>query len=98
MTSQERTVWYYLRAHRFHNLEFRRQYPIGKYIVDFICREKRLIIEIDGGQHNDVNSILYDKIRTGYLNSKGYRVLRFWNNEVDCNINGVLAEIEKYIL
>ena len=71
--------------------------PIGDYIVDFICKETKLIIEIDGGQHNEPENIEYDKIRTEFLNSLGYRVLRFWNNEIYENIDGVLLKIKQEI-
>ena len=81
------------------NLKFKRQYPIGNYIVDFICKEKWLIIELDGGQHNKPDNISYDEERTNYLNSRGYRVLRFWNTDIDKNLKGVyeiiLQEVEK---
>ena len=96
MTPQESKLWQLLRHKRFKNLAFRRQQPIGKYIVDFICREKWLIIEIDGGQHNEQNNIAYDIERTKYLETIGFKVLRFWNNEIDNNINDVLDEIDKY--
>ncbi len=68
--------------------KFRRQHPIGHYIVDFICFEKKLIIEVDGGQHAD--NILYDEARTKYLEEKNFTVLRFWNNEVTLNTTEVL--------
>ena len=98
-TKQERILWKLLRNHGMKNLKFKRQYPIGNYIVDFICKEKWLIIELDGGQHNETENILHDKERTDYLNSRGFKVLRFWNNEIDKNLKGVyetiLREIEK---
>ena len=78
-------------------MKFKRQYPIGNYIVDFVCIEKKLIIEIDGGQHNEKDNIKYDNIRTQYLESAGYKVIRFWNNDVFENIEGVLSEIEKHL-
>ena len=97
MTEQEKKLWYYLRKRFINNCRFRRQYPIGNYIVDFICREKNLIIELDGGQHNQEHSIIYDNERTKYLESKGYRVIRFWNNDVDTSIETVLNQIIKYL-
>ena len=96
-TPQEQKMWNLLRNHKFHKLEFKRQYPMGDYIVDFICRQKKLIIEIDGGQHNFEENIKYDAKRTEYLNSRGYCVLRFWNNDIDNNIEGVFEELEKHI-
>ena len=96
-TPQEAKIWSLLRNHRYKNLAFKRQHPIGDYIVDFICLEKKLIIEIDGGQHNEPNNVEYDKTRTEFLESKGYKVIRFWNNDIDNNIDGVFLEIDKYI-
>ena len=95
MTPQERKLWNKIRNKQFYNLSFRRQYPIGEYIVDFICREIKLIIEIDGGQHNFQNNIEYDERRTKFLNSLGYNVVRFWNNDIDKNIEGVIQYLEK---
>ncbi len=90
-TEPELKFWYHVRRKQLNNLKFRRQVPIDKYIVDFLCFEKRLIIEIDGGQHAD--NIEYDAQRTKDLNEKGFIVLRFWNNDVMNNIEGVLEEI-----
>ncbi len=77
--------------------KFLRQYVIGNYIVDFVCRENKIIIEIDGGQHNNPQDIEYDKARTTYLNSLGYKVIRFWNNDIDNNIEGVYENLLKEI-
>ena len=96
-TLEEKRLWNILRNRQFHNLKFRRQYPIDNYIVDFACLEEMLVIELDGGQHNEEKNIEYDSKRTEYLNSKGYRVLRFWNNDIFNNIDGVLCEIENYL-
>ena len=96
-TPQEIMLWTLLRNRQYKNYKFRRQYPIGNYIVDFICREKRLIIELDGGQHNEPNNIEYDKERTEFLKSKGYKVIRFWNNEIDENIDEVVNKITEYL-
>jgi len=90
-TDVERKIWYYLRDRRFEEIKFRRQYPVGKYIVDFVCVEKKLIIEFDGSQH--AWNPKRDKIRDEWLNSQGYRILRFWNNDVTENVNGVLETI-----
>ena len=97
MTKQERILWTFLRKKNINNLKFRRQYPIGNYIVDFICNEKKLIIEIDGGQHNENKNITYDQERTKYLESKGYKVIRFWNNDIDNNIEEVYLDIFKHL-
>ena len=92
-TSQERIIWNLLRNQQFQGLKFRRQYPVGDYIVDFICKEIKLIIEIDGGQHNSEEGIEYDLKRTEYLETKGYKVIRFWNNEIDNNLEGVYQSL-----
>ena len=91
MTDAERLLWQYLRNRYLSNYKFRRQHPIDAYIVDFVCTEKRLIIEIDGGQHNRQKS--YDNGRTRRLKQQGYTVLRFWNNEVITHTEEVLEEI-----
>ncbi len=96
-TIEEKRLWNLLKNRQFHNLKFRRQVPLDKYIVDFLCEEKMLIIEIDGSQHNTGENINYDNERTLFLNSLGYKVLRFWNNEIYTNIDGVIEEIEKNI-
>ena len=98
LTPQEYKLWQLIRAHRFYGFYFRRQYPIGDYIVDFICRSKQIIIEIDGGQHNCDNNIEYDKTRTNYLSSKGYKVFRFWNNEIDHNFTGVYLKLKEIFI
>jgi very-short-patch-repair endonuclease len=90
MTDAERRLWYFLRAHRFKGTKFKRQAVIGKYIVDFVCFEKYLVIEVDGGQHADNET---DRRRTRWLEDQGFRVLRFWNNEVLQNTSGVLDSI-----
>jgi very-short-patch-repair endonuclease len=90
-TEAEQRLWYHLRAHRFMNLKFKRQKPMGRYIVDFVCVEQKLIIEIDGGQHAD--QVEYDEHRDRWLRSQGYTVLRFWNNEVRQQLDGVLEQI-----
>jgi very-short-patch-repair endonuclease len=88
----ERTLWKYLRGHRLKGFKFRRQVIIDPYIVDFACLEARLIVEADGGQH--VEQMAYDKRRTSYLESIGYRVLRFWNHEILHETQSVLERIE----
>ena len=87
----ERLLWKYLRAKQMEGCKFRRQEPVGSYIVDFICQEKRIVIEVDGGQHSPENK--RDKERDKWLKGKGYKVLRFWNNEVLSNTEGVLEVI-----
>ena len=73
--------------------KFRRQYPIGHFIVDFCCFEQRPVVELDGGQHADAGR--FDQRRSDFLVAKGYRVLRFWNNDVTENIDGVLERISE---
>lgn len=97
MTPAEIKMWQVLRAKRFLNLKFKRQVLIGNYIVDFLCESQKLIIEIDGGQHNEELNISNDKARTNYLENNGYRVLRFWNNDVMNNIESVLEVINNEI-
>ena len=81
-TEAEDFLWQELRGRAFKSLKFRRQFPLGNYIVDFVCLERRLIIELDGGQHNEQADRQYDAARDAWLRSQGFRVLRFWNNEV----------------
>ena len=94
-TEAEKLLWNHLRRKQFQGLKFRRQQPIDRFIVDFVCFEKRLIIELDGGQHSDQTA--RDKTRTEILESKGFLVLRLWNNEVFENIEGVLTEITNIV-
>ena len=96
-TIQERRLWNLLKNRQFHNLKFKRQQPIGDYIVDFICKEAKIIIEVDGGQHNESENIKYDKTRTEFLNGLGYKVIRIWNNEIYENIEGVIDILEHAI-
>jgi very-short-patch-repair endonuclease len=93
MTAAERTVWHELRAHRFLGAAFRRQTPVGSYIVDFVSHTTKLIIELDGGQHFGGNQIEYDTRRDAFLSSRGYCVLRFSNHDVMTNKSGVLELI-----
>lgn len=88
-TDAERVLWSKLRRKQIRALRFRRQFPIGPYIVDFVCLQAKLVIEVDGGQHGAEN----DAIRSAWLNKHGHRVLRFWNNDVLRNIDGVLQTI-----
>ena len=89
-TDPEGLLWYYLRNKQLGGYKFRRQQPIDKYIVDFVCFEKNLIIELDGSQHNEENNIQYDKIRDNFLNNLGFKVLRFYNNEIFTNCFNIL--------
>ena len=89
MTEAERAIWQYLRAEQM-GVKFRRQTPIGQYIVDFVCFSHKLVIEIDGGQHADSAS---DQARDAFLVSQGFKVLRFWNNEVVQQLDGVYETV-----
>ena len=74
-------------------MKFRRQYKIGNYVVDFCCINKKLVIELDGSHHAEKKHLLRDKERQEYIESKGYKVLRVWNNEIDENLEGVIDRI-----
>lgn len=95
-TPQEIILWSRLKGRKFNNLKFRRQHLIEKYIVDFICLEKKLIIELDGWQHQEEEQKRYDQERTIFLESLGFSIIRFWNNEVNSNLDGVLLRIEEW--
>ena len=90
-TDAERLLWSHLRLWQIDGHKFRRQQPLGKYIVDFVCFEKRLIIELDGGQHAE--QLKYDVERDAWLRAQGFSVVRFWNNEVLQNIGSVKETI-----
>ena len=90
MTDAERRLWSHLRASQLEGVKFIRQHPIGDFVVDFACRSARLAIELDGGQHADNPA---DDARTQIIEAHGYRVIRFWNNEVLQNTDGVLTAI-----
>jgi len=90
-TPAEAKLWRFLRAHQTNDVHFRRQHAIGNYIADFCAPKRKLIIEVDGGGHLEQEE--YDNERTAFLQSKGYKVLRFWNNEVMQDIDGVMRVI-----
>jgi very-short-patch-repair endonuclease len=92
-TNAERIIWAALRAHRMNGASFRRQVPVGPYIVDFVCHAAKLAIEIDGGQHFEIDQQKRDARRSAFLNNKGFRVLRFNNYDVMTNRVGVLEVI-----
>jgi very-short-patch-repair endonuclease len=95
-TRVEAILWSQLRAKQFGGLKFKRQQPIDEFVVDFVCFEKKLIIELDGGQHAQARE--EDRERDNRLSGKGYTVLRFWNNEVLENLTGVLEVIRRECL
>ena len=88
-TDAEIRLWYYLRGGRLEGTKFIRQFPIGPYVADFACRDARLAIELDGSQHNEV----LDAPRTRVIEAFGYRIIRFWNNDVLANTEGVIEAI-----
>ena len=90
LTPAERKLWCILRNRQLEGAKFRRQQPIGPFIADFVCQDRRLIIEADGAQHADNCA---DERRTSFLESKGYRILRFWNNDILNNLDGVAQVI-----
>ena len=92
LTLAEHKLWAYLRGNKLKGVSFRRQHAIGHFIVDFCAIKQKLIIELDGSQHLEQED--YDTERTAFLESKGYRVLRFWNNDVMNDIQGVLRAID----
>ena len=90
-TDAETVLWNRVRNRQIDGHKFARQVPIASYICDFVCRERRLVVEVDGGQHSESAS---DEIRDRRLNEDGYRVLRFWNNDVLGNLEGVIMTIQ----
>jgi very-short-patch-repair endonuclease len=90
-TDAERTLWFRLRDRRLNGMKFRRQMPIRSYVVDFCCESAHLVVELDGGQHDERS--LEDAKRTADIEDYDYLVLRFWNNDVMSNIDGVLETI-----
>ncbi len=92
-TDAERRLWALLRDRRYHGAKFRRQVPVGPYVTDFCCFDAKLIIELDGGQHASDGGAERDLQRTAWLQQEGFRVLRFWNDEIFTNIEGVLTQI-----
>ena len=91
MTDAEQCLWQYLRAGRLQGYKFRRQQPIGNYIVDFLCLAPKLVVEADGGQHGEQQTC--DQARTAYLQSLGFTVLRFWNHEILQQTEAVLEAV-----
>ena len=91
LTEAERKLWQHLRLRQLGGCKFRRQHPLGNYIVDFVCLEKRVVIEVDGGQHQA--QVIYDTQRTTWIEQQGFRVLRFWDHEVMQSIEAVKEAI-----
>lgn len=88
-TPWERKLWSFLKSSKFYGFKFRRQFPIGPYIVDFCCVKQKLVIELDGSQHANPAEIAHDGNRDTFLKQEGYRILRIWNNEMDSNLEGL---------
>ncbi len=97
-TDAESKLWYFLRNRQMEGYKFRRQHRIGRYIVDMVCLDKKLIIEMDGGQHNEAPEQEKDRLRTGWLKKEKYKLLRFWDNEVLTNTEGVLEIIRQKLI
>jgi very-short-patch-repair endonuclease len=95
MTDVERRLWRAIRGKQVNAHRFRRQHPIGPYIADFACIEQKVVIELDGGQHQERSA--HDEQRTAYLQTRGWQVLRFWNNEILNNLDGVLSTIAEHL-
>lgn len=95
MTDAERCLWQHIRNRQLLGYKFRRQHELGTYIVDFVCLERKIILEVDGGQH--IDRVVYDQKRTDWLTNQGFWVFRFWNNEVLEDTKLVLEMICKYI-
>jgi very-short-patch-repair endonuclease len=95
MTDAEKALWSVLRSRQVSGLKFRRQHPFGDYILDFVCLDRKLVIEVDGSQHGEHAEA--DEIRTRYLSTAGFRVLRFWNNEVLQEFEAVKERIWKVV-
>jgi very-short-patch-repair endonuclease len=93
LTPQEVKLWIKLREMKALGFHFRRQAPIGHYIVDFVSFRSRLVIEADGGQHGMPEGVRSDQARDAFLRSQGFRVLRFWNSDIDCNLTGVMESV-----
>ena len=92
-TEAERALWKHLRLRQLEGQKFRRQQPLGRYIVDFVCFEKKLIVEVDGGQHSEL--VVSDSTRTAWLEAQGFRVLRFWNHQVLADVQAVKEAIRE---
>jgi len=97
-TDAERKLWRHLRDRQLENFKFRRQETMGDYVLDFVCYEKGIVIEIDGGQHAIPMQKEKDEERDKWLKRQGFMVMRYWNNEVLTNIEGLLEDIRKHCL
>ena len=96
-TDAEKAFWARVRNKQFLGMKFFRQYGVGPYILDFYCPAIKLAVELDGGQHNQDENREYDAARSAYLKANGIEVIRYWNNEVLCEIDGVLTQLEQKV-
>ena len=97
-TDAERALWRILRSRQLSGHKFRRQQPLGPFIVDFVCLAARIVVEIDGGQHNEEEDIAYDQRRSQWLEKAGFRVMRFWNHEVLNELESVSDAISNALI
>ena len=93
MTEAERLLWWALRRRQLDGARFRRQHPLGSYVVDFVCLERTLVVEVDGGQHAEPEQQSHDERQTQWLGGEGYAVMRVWNRDVFTNLDGVCSTI-----
>jgi very-short-patch-repair endonuclease len=97
-TDAERALWRILRSRQLGGHKFRRQQPLGPFIVDFVCLDARMVVEIDGGQHNEEEDIAYDQRRSQWSEKAGFRVMRFWNHEVLSELESVSDAISNALI
>ncbi|MEQ9519166.1 MAG: endonuclease domain-containing protein [Parvibaculum sp.] len=96
-TEMEKILWRELRGLRSSGFHFRRQAPLGRYVVDFVCHGSKLIIEVDGEQHGETDAMRRDEQRSAWLEGEGFKVIRFWNNDVNENLQGVMQSIAMHL-
>jgi len=96
-TEAEKIFWAHVRNRQFHGMKFFRQYSFGPYIVDFYCPALKVVVELDGGHHNQDDNRVYDAARSEFLHAHGIKVLRFWNHDVLLDMQSVLAKVEERV-
>jgi len=97
MTEAEHRLWHYIRNKNLGGYRFRRQHPLGKYIVDFACIARKIAVEVDGATHGEAHEIIYDARRTAYLEKQGWRVVRYGNEDIYKNIDDVLDDLYAHL-
>ena len=97
-TDAEKLLWHLLRGRRFCGFKFRRQFPVGGYILDFYCHDARLAVELDGGGHNEEEQRRYDEERTKVIQAANIRIVRFWNNDLFNSLEEVLEELHAQLI